>query len=447
MFQKVVVANRGAVAIRILRTLRQLGIGSVAVYSEADADAPHVVAADESYCIGPAPARESYLHQDRLTEVLRQSGADALHPGYGFLSENAEFADRVTEAGACFIGPSARLIETMGHKTRARELANCHGLPVIAGTGPLQERDQIIAAAQTLGFPLLVKPAAGGGGIGILAAREEAELVGAVDRARSMAERGFGNSAVYLERLLERPRHIEFQVLCDLHGGTRTLFERDCSVQRRHQKIIEEAPAPGIPRTDVDELSERIEKIMQAIGYNNIGTIEMLRGVDGQFAFIEMNTRLQVEHGVTEEVAGVDLVGAQIRAAAGERLEAILPGGVAIDGHAIEARVYAEDPKRFLPSPGPLKKFRPPSGIRVETGYTEGMNVTPYYDPLLAKVIAHERTRSEAINSLIAALAKFDVDGVKTNIPALLDILRMDSFRAGAVHTGIVGEFVAQGRP
>jgi acetyl-CoA carboxylase, biotin carboxylase subunit len=449
MFNKVVVANRGAVAARVLRALGDMGIHSVAVYSEADAGAPYLAMASETYAIGPAPARESYLNQERLLDVLKHSRADGLHPGYGFLSENAEFAQRVTDAGACFIGPSAKWIEAMGHKTRARALAAEYGMPLSQGSDVLPtEPEAILAAARAIGYPVLVKPAGGGGGIGMLPARNESELLAVVERSRSLASRGFANTEVYLERLLERPRHVEFQVLGDRHGRVVHLFERDCSTQRRNQKVIEEAPAPGIPRSEVEALADRIAGIVQRMGYDNIGTVEMLMGADGSFNFLEMNTRLQVEHGVTEEVTGVDLVKAQIRAAAGERLADILPPKIEVRGHAIQARVYAEDPKNFFPSPGKLTVFRPPqdSGVRVDTGLAEGRDVTPHYDPMIAKVIAHAGTREAAIDRLIAALEAFEIQGVKNNIPAVLAILRSEAFRGGALHTGLIPEVLTKKR-
>ncbi|HSN39549.1 MAG TPA: biotin carboxylase N-terminal domain-containing protein, partial [Burkholderiales bacterium] len=361
MFNKVIVANRGAVAARVLRALDEMGIKSVAVYSEADAGAPYLEMAGETYAIGPAPARESYLNQELLLDVIRKSHADGLHPGYGFLSENAEFAHKVAATGARFIGPSPKWIDAMGHKTRARELAAQYGMPMSQGSGVLPMDDgAILAAARAIGFPVLVKPAGGGGGIGMLPARDETELLSAVERSRSMASRGFGSTEVYLERLIERPRHVEFQVLGDAHGGAVHLFERDCSTQRRNQKVIEEAPGPGIARDQAGTVADRIADIVRKMGYDNIGTVEMLMGADGAFSFLEMNTRLQVEHGVTEEVTGIDLVRAQIRSAAGERLADILPPQIQVKGHAIQARVYAEDPKNFFPSPGKLAVFRPP---------------------------------------------------------------------------------------
>ena len=449
MFNKVIVSNRGAVAARVLRALNELGIKSVAVYSEADAGAPYLAMATETYAIGPASARESYLNQDVILDVVRKSHADALHPGYGFLSENAEFAQRVSDAGVCFIGPSPRWIAAMGHKTKARELAATYGMPMSQGSDVLAaEPEAIVAAARKIGFPVLVKPAGGGGGIGMLPAKDETQLIEAVERARSMASRGFGNPEVYLERLLEKPRHIEFQVLADRHGNAVHLHERDCSTQRRNQKVIEEAPAPAVARSEIQAVGDEIARIMREMGYDNIGTVEMLRGADGSFNFLEMNTRLQVEHGVTEAVTGVDLVHAQIRSAAGERLTEMLPSTIGLRGHAIQARVYAEDPKNFYPSPGKLSVFRPPveQDVRVDTGYAEGRDVTPHYDPMIAKVIAHAGTRDAAIDKLAAALEAFEIQGVKNNIPAVLAILRSEQFRAGEVHTGLIPEVLAKKR-
>lgn len=443
MFSKVLVANRGAVAARVLRALNAMNIHSVAVYSEADHHAPYLEMASQTFAIGSAPARESYLNQDTIIDVLKQSGADGLHPGYGFLSENAGFAQKVIDAGARFIGPSPKWIDAMGHKTRARDIAAQYGMPMSQGSDVLpDDNDAIIAAARKIGFPVLVKPAGGGGGIGMLPAKDEAELLTAVERSRSMAGRGFGTTEVYLEKLIERPRHVEFQILGDQHGGAMHLFERDCSTQRRNQKVIEEAPGPLIPRDKAVAVADQIAGIMRTMGYDNIGTVEMLLGADGSFNFLEMNTRLQVEHGVTEEVTGVDLVRAQIRSAAGEKLGDILPGKAEIKGHAIQARVYAEDPKNFFPSPGKLTVFRPPEGegIRVDTGYAEGRDVTPHYDPMIAKVIVRAATREAAIDKLVEALGGFDIQGLKHNIPAVINILRSEQFRSGRVHTGIIGE-------
>jgi acetyl-CoA carboxylase biotin carboxylase subunit len=444
---KVLVANRGAVAARVLRALNEMSISSVAVYSEADAGAPYLAYASETYCIGAAPAKESYLNQERILKVLQDSNADAVHPGYGFLSENFEFASSVVALDKLFIGPSPKWIEAMGHKTKARELARSYGLPVGLGSGVLPaDRAQVSAAARKIGYPVLVKPAAGGGGIGMLPAYDEAQLFEAVERARSMAERGFSNSEVYLEKLLERPRHIEIQILGDQYGSVRHLYERDCSIQRRHQKVLEEAGAPGIDRKVIDSVADQVTRVMSEMQYDNIGTVEMLMGEDQSFAFLEMNTRLQVEHGVTEEVTGVDLVQSQILLAAGARLDVVLPKDISIKGHAIQARIYAEDPVRFYPSPGKLTVFRPPTSknIRVETGYALGRDITPFYDPMIAKVISHENTREQAILSLKIALEAFEIEGVKNNIPALLKILDSSEFREGNIHTNSLSEIMAK---
>ena len=447
IFNKVLVANRGAVAARVLRALNMLGVRSLAVYSDADRGAPWLEMASETAHIGASPARESYLNQALLLETARGGHCDALHPGYGFLSENADFARAVEAAGMRFIGPAPSWIEAMGHKTRAREMAAKHGLPVGRGSGVLPADPQLVlAAAEAVGYPILVKPAAGGGGIGMLPARNPAELAAAVERAASMAERGFGSREVYLERLVEKPRHVEIQLIGDRHGQVRHVFERDCSVQRRHQKIIEEARAPRVDAAAMQAQLDRVATIMGGLGYDNLGTVEMLLGPDGEFAFLEMNTRLQVEHGVSEEITGIDLVAAQLRSSAGERLESIIPEAPRAQGHSIQARVYAEDPRRFLPSPGTLREFAPPAatGIRVETGYAAGREVTPHYDPLLAKVIATDATRAGAIERLIAALQMFRIDGVKHNVPALVSILGSEEFREGLVHTGLAMEVVAR---
>lgn len=447
MFSKVVVANRGAVAARVLRSLKALGLRSVALYSDADRDAPYLAMAGEAYCIGPAEPKASYLNQQAILDAVQHTKADGLHPGYGFLSENYRFAQRVQEAGATFIGPSPRWLEAMGHKTRARDLMAAHGMPMCPSSPALVgTAEQAAAEARAVGFPVLVKPANGGGGIGMLPAHDEAELTIAMERARSLATRSFGDAEIYLERLLQKPRHIEFQILADKYGTVRHIYERDCSIQRRHQKVIEEACAPGLARGDVEATATRIEQILSTLGYDNIGTVETLYDPGVGFSFLEMNTRLQVEHAVTEEVTGLDLVAAQVQLAAGRRLAEVIPETIAIKGHAVEARVYAEDPQRFFPSAGPLKVFRPPSGegIRIETGYAEGGTVTPFYDPMLAKVIAHGSSRDVALDRLILALDNFAVEGVKTNIPFVLAVLADESFRAGLVHTSLSAEVLAR---
>ncbi|HEY8709895.1 MAG TPA: biotin carboxylase N-terminal domain-containing protein [Burkholderiaceae bacterium] len=449
MFNKVVVANRGAVAARVLRSLRALGVRTVAVYSEADRDLPYLSQADETHEIGPSDPRSSYLNQDALLAVLRRSGADGLHPGYGFLAENAQFAQRVNASGARFIGPSPQWIEAMGHKTRARDLMARHRMAMGVSSGLLGDDEAgTLAAAQRVGYPVLVKPAGGGGGIGMLAAHDSAQLLKAVEQARSLAQRSFGNAELYLERFMERPRHVEFQILADRYGNVRHLFERDCSVQRRHQKVIEEAGAPNLPRAAVDAAADRIVGVLRELGYDVIGTVETLYDGAGNFNFLEMNTRLQVEHAVSEEVTGIDIVEAQVRLAYGAALNTVLPEQIRMEGHAVEARIYAEDPVRFFPSPGLLKTLRLPSGpgIRVETGYAEGNRITPFYDPMIAKVIAKGSDRAQAIDRLLEALDATVVEGVKTNIPFVRQVLQSAGFRSGDVHTGLGGEVLEAAR-
>ncbi|VTU46591.1 Acetyl-/propionyl-coenzyme A carboxylase alpha chain (plasmid) [Variovorax sp. SRS16] len=447
MFNKVVIANRGAVAARVIRALKKLGIRSVAVYSEADAGLPYLAEADETFCIGPAEPKASYLNQDALLDVLKKSGADGLHPGYGFLSENAGFARRVNASDARFIGPSPEWIEAMGHKTRARDLMARHGLTMAPSSGLLNgDPAAALKAAEAIGFPVLVKPAAGGGGIGMVAAHDAAELAQAIERAGSLSERSFGNAEIYLERLMLQPRHIEFQILADRHGNVRHLFERDCSIQRRHQKVIEESPAPLLPRPAATRAGDDIVEVLRKLRYDVIGTVETLFGGGADFQFLEMNTRLQVEHAVTEEITGIDLVVAQVRLAAGEGLDEVLPPVVATSGHAIEARIYAEDPVRFFPSPGTLKTLRFPAGegIRVETGFAEGCKVTPYYDPMIAKLIVHADDRASAIERLIGALDATTIEGVKHNIPFVRKVVDSEEFRAGHVHTGLGTDILAR---
>lgn len=440
MFNKVLVANRGAVAARVLRCLQQLGIRSVMVYSEADAQAPYLEEADETYPLGPGPAPQSYLNQDALLQAIRATRADGLHPGYGFLAENATFAARVTATGCRFIGPQARWIELMGHKTQARQLMHRHGLPLCPSTDVLDGNpDILLAQARTIGLPVMVKPANGGGGIGMLPVTDESTLLKTVERARGLARRSFGDEQVYLEKLLTHPRHVELQILADEYGMVQHLFERDCSVQRRHQKVIEEAPAPALDQELLNALSQTTVATLTDIGYDNIGTMEFLYQADVGFSFLEMNTRLQVEHGVTEAITGMDLVAAQIRLAAGARLAEVFPTALRPQGHAMEARIYAEDPKTFFPSPGPLTLFRPPcgDGIRVDTGYREGNLIPPFYDPLIAKVIAHAPSRAQAISRLQEAIEAFAIAGVKTNQAFILRVLQDEAFRAANVHTGL----------
>lgn len=445
MFHKVLIANRGAIASRVIRALRGMGVRSVAVYSQADADLPYLAQADETVCIGGADPRESYLNQEAILAALRATGADGLHPGYGFLSENAEFARRVNASGARFIGPDPRWIERMGHKTRARELMARNGMPMASSSALLDGSSAMaLAEAQRIGYPVLVKPAAGGGGIGMLAAADDAQLLAALERAASLATRSFGNAELYLERLMHQPRHVEFQMLADRHGHVRHLFERDCSIQRRHQKVIEESPAPLLPRRAVQAHAEQIASVLQAMEYDVIGTVETLHGAGGGFDFLEVNTRLQVEHAVTEEITGIDLVQAQVRLAAGALLDEVLPADIAVKGHAIEVRIYAEDPVRFFPSPGRLSSLHWPSGpgVRVETGFAQGNVITPYYDPMIAKLIVHAEDRPQAIERLLQAVDATRIEGVKHNLPFVKTVLQSEAFRSGQVHTGLAAELL-----
>jgi acetyl-CoA carboxylase biotin carboxylase subunit len=446
MFRNILIANRGAIASRILRACHELGADSTVIYSPADADLPYVKQASRAIAIGEAPAVRSYLDQSLILGAAREAGADAVHPGYGFLSENPGFAEAVAGAGLTFIGPQASVIENMGEKTRARGLMRKHGMPMARNSEPLPDDETaILSAGRQIEFPLLVKPANGGGGIGMFAAYQGSELVAAVAKARTAAKRAFGDSSVYVEQYLERPRHIEFQVAADRYGNVCHLYERDCSIQRRHQKVIEEAPAPGLRRSEVEAMAARIVPIIAALGYSTIGTVEMLYEPSAGFLFLEMNARLQVEHAVTEEVTGIDLVQAQIRLAAGEKLADVIPEQPRLDGHAIEARIYAEDPVRFLPSPGPLTEFEIPGGegIRVETGFAAGCTISPYYDPMIAKVIARAPDRVTAIRRLTSALSDTKISGVRTNIPFLLRVLDDERFLNGHVHTALTGDILS----
>jgi acetyl-CoA carboxylase, biotin carboxylase subunit len=438
--QRLLIANRGALIPRIARSARKLGIETVAVYSDADADRACLAAVDRTVGIGGKRPSESYLRIDAILEVADRVGADAIHPGYGFLAENADFAASVRNSGRIFVGPSCAAIEKLGNKVAAKQVMSARGLPVsptlcVTDDSP----DAAEAAGREIGFPLIIKPANGGGGIGMTAVHAPGDLLSAIKRASSLATNSFGTGDIYLERLLERPRHIEFQIVSDGQNAQH-FFERDCSVQRRFQKVIEESPAPGLNRVDLDEMATRAAQAMLAEGYDHIGTVEMLYEPASGFAFLEVNARLQVEHGVTEATTGIDLVDIQLRLARGERATAMPARPAKPEGHAIEARICAEDPVTFFPSCGTLHRFRPPEidGVRIETGYAQGEAVTPYYDPLLAKVIVHRSTRDAAIDDLIDALSDFDVEGVKTNIPFLLKVLRSTAFRSGALHTGLI---------
>src|SRR4051812_26938127 len=419
MFARVLVANRGEIAVRVIRALDELGIESVAVYSEADRDAQHVKRATEAYLLGPGPAAESYLNVDKLIEVIKESGAEAVHPGYGFLAENAAFARRLAEEGITFIGPPASAIEAMGSKTKARELMQNAGVPIVPGTtDPVESLKDAEKIAKEIGYPVAVKAAGGGGGKGFRVALEPDKLPDAFEGAAREGEKFFSDPTVYLERYLPDPRHVEVQVLADKHGNVIHLGERDCSIQRRHQKLIEESPAPLVD----DELREKIGKIAtdaaKAVGYHSAGTIEGLLQ-DGEYFFLEMNTRVQVEHCVTEETTGIDIVREQIRIAAGEEL-AYKQEDIVLRGHAIECRINAESaPKNFAPAPGTLTHYREPSGpgVRVDSGVATGSEITPLYDPMVAKLIVRDADRESATRRMLRALEEFEIEGVRTLLP------------------------------
>ncbi len=440
MLESVLVANRGEIARRIFRASRALGIRTIAVYSEADADWPHAREADEAVLIGPAPARESYLSVERVLEAARRTGARAIHPGYGFLSENWRFAKACEEAGIVFVGPSWRVIQQMGDKVGARRQMLWAGVPVVPGSeGPVASLDLARQTAGEIGYPVMLKAAAGGGGIGMVKVADESALAQAYATAERRAQAAFGSAALFVERYLAEPRHVEVQVFGDGGGQVVHLHERECSIQRRHQKLVEESPAPRLSQGLKERLTAAAVKGARSVGYVNAGTMEFIVLGD-EFYFLEMNTRLQVEHPVTEEVTGLDLVQAQLKVASGEALpwrqEDILQRGA-----AIECRIYAEDPaKNFMPSPGTITRWRPPQGpgIRLESGVTEGCQVSVHYDPLLAKLVAAGATREEAIARMEAALRAFVVEGPKTAIPFHLRVMRSAAFREGRTHTQMV---------
>jgi acetyl-CoA carboxylase, biotin carboxylase subunit len=442
--RSVLIANRGEIAVRIIRTCRELGIRTIAVYSDADRTMPHVLLADEAYRLGPPPSRESYLLMDSVIEIARHAHADAVHPGYGFLSENATFAARVQDAGLIWIGPPAAAIRAMGDKTAARKLMTQVGVPTVPGTdGPVTSPDEASAFCDRVGFPVLIKAAAGGGGKGMRIVRTTGEIASSLEQARSEARSAFGDERVYIERYLDEPRHIEFQILADAHGNVIHLGERECSIQRRHQKIVEESPSVLLDAALRRTMGETAVKAAQACGYMNAGTIEFLVDRDRCFYFLEMNTRLQVEHPVTELRTGFDLVKLQLEIAAGEPLR-ITQEEVGFTGHAIECRICAEDPRNgFLPSTGRLTKLRAPGGpgIREDRGIAEGDEVSVFYDPMIAKLIAWAPDRAAAIERMLRALSEYVVEGVATNIPVCDFVLRHPSFREGSFDTGFLQQW------
>jgi len=449
MFQKVLIANRGEISCRISRTLKRLGIKSVAIFSEADAGSRHVKAADEAFLVGPPHVTESYLNIDRILEVAKSAGCDAVHPGYGLLSENSEFVGRVRDAGMTFIGPTEEVMQLMGDKAAARAFAIKAGVPVVPGTrGEIEGEDAAVEFAETFGYPLLVKAAAGGGGIGMKLARKEKQLRKAVQECVRRGESSFGSGRIYLERYVEDPRHIEIQVFGDNRGNVIHLLERECSVQRRHQKVIEEAPSlmmtrfPGLR----EKMTEAAVALAKQANYTNAGTVEFIVSPDGEFYFIEMNTRLQVEHPVTEGITGLDLVELQLRVAAGEPL-GISQEEVHLNGHAIECRIYAESPeKMFLPQPGRIEGYVEPEGegIRVDSGVQSNWDVTSFYDPLVSKLVTHGKDRDQARERMKSALSAYQIEGLTHNIQMHLKVLDSDAFVNGDVHTSWLEEWMKE---
>ncbi len=446
-FKKVLVANRGEIAVRIIRACREMGIETVAIYSEADRLALHVRQADEAYLVGPAPSRESYLRIDRVLEVAQRAGAEAIHPGYGFLAENAAFARACEEGGVAFIGPRSESIALMGEKTSARREAVAAGIPVVPGTlEPLADEPAIAREAKRIGFPLMLKAAAGGGGKGLRLVLRPEDLLSAAARARSEAKSAFGDDRVYIEKAILRPRHIEIQVLADTHGNVVHLFERECSIQRRHQKVIEESPSPLVTPELRDRMGSLAVSLVRRVGYVNAGTLEFLVDQGKNPYFLEMNTRLQVEHPVTEMVTGEDLVKLQIRIAQGEKLP-FRQEDLRQRGHAIECRVYAEDPDQgFLPSPGRILALRPPGGpgVRDDSGVYEGYEVPIHYDPLISKLVAYGYSRRDAILRMRRAVSEYKVLGIKTTLPFFQRVLHHPAFMAGDFDTSFVEKAFAE---
>ena len=436
MLEKIVIANRGEIALRILRACRELGVKTVAVHSEADRDLKHVRLADESVCIGPAASAASYLNVPAIISAAEVCDAQAIHPGYGFLSENADFAERVEQSGFVFIGPRPETIRLMGDKITAIEAMRQAGVPTVPGSdGPIDDNDErTLRLAREIGYPVIVKAAGGGGGRGMRVLRAEAALLSAISLTKAEAGSAFGNETVYMEKYLENPRHVEFQVIADTHGHAIHLGERDCSMQRRHQKVVEEARAPGITLEQRNRVGERCAEACRTIGYRGAGTFEFLYE-NGEFYFIEMNTRVQVEHPVTEMITGVDIVKEQLLVASGEPLS-YTQDQIQIRGHAVECRINAEDPRNFMPSPGDITQLHIPGGpgVRIDTHLYNGYRVPPYYDSMIGKLITHGETRAVAIARMRTALSEMVIDGIKTNIPLQADIMADTNFQAGGMN-------------
>lgn len=443
MFKKVLIANRGEIARRVIRTCKRLNVQTVAVYSEADAESLHVKDADEAFCLGKPPVAQSYLNIDRILEVAKESGADAIHPGYGLLSENAEFAKRCTEAGLVFIGPSADVIASMGSKLEARKTMKAAGVPIVAGVEtPVKDVAEAIEIASHLGYPIMLKASAGGGGIGMQLVENAEELAKAFEGNQKRAQSFFGDGTMYMERFIANPHHIEVQIIADHDGNVVPLFERECSIQRRNQKVVEEAPSPFISEETRKRMLEASVKAVQHIGYVNAGTIEYLVDAEQNFYFLEMNTRLQVEHPVTEEITKLDLVEEQLKIAANQPL-AFSRDSIQREGHAIEVRIYAENPSTFFPCPGTITAFELPTGegIRHECGVEAGTAVTPFYDPMISKLVVWGETRAIACERLIEALKAYKVEGIQTNIPMLLKTVTHEQFLKGYTTTKFVDEY------
>jgi len=446
LFNKILVANRGEIAVRVMKTCKKMGISTVAIYSEVDVDAPHVQMADEAFLIGGPRVNESYLNIERIIDVAKSSGAEAIHPGYGLLSENADFATQCEGAGIVFIGPSANVISKMGSKIESRKMMELAGMPVVPGINyPIVDSEEAAIIANKIGYPIMLKASAGGGGIGMQIAHHEEEVKRVFAGNQKRATDFFGDGSMYVEKYIENPRHIEIQILADQTGRALYLWERECSIQRRHQKVIEEAPSPFLDEQTRRKMGEAAVKAAASIGYTNAGTIEFLVDEDKNFYFLEMNTRLQVEHPVTEEITGLDLVEWQIRIAAGELLT-MEQKEIKRQGHAIEVRIYAEDPVTFFPSPGQITRLEVPEGenIRHELAVHGLSKVTPYYDPMIAKMIVKGENREQAIKLLENALENYEIEGIKSNIPMLQKVVKHPMFKEARTTTNFVPKYIQQ---
>ncbi len=444
MIKKILIANRGEIAARIIRTCKKIGIETVAIYSEADEFAPYVKIADEGYLIGPPRVNESYMNMEKIIQIAKEADVCAIHPGYGFLSENSDFARKCKEANIIFIGPSAKIIEKMGDKITARKLMKQAGVPVIPGTeGAVKTIAEAKDSVKHIGYPVMLKASAGGGGVGLQTVTNEEELEKTFENNSKRAESLFGDGSMFIEKQLENARHIEVQVLADEHGNAVHLFERECSIQRRNQKVIEEAPATILSEKTRALMGEVSVKAVKELGYSNAGTIEFLVDSEEQFYFLEMNTRIQVEHPITEEITGIDLIEQQINIASGKTLT-ITQSDIVHNGHAIEARIYAEDPQNFFPSPGKITQYEEPVGkyIRIESSVRSDSNVTPFYDPMISKLIVTGESREEAILRLKEALGNYKIEGIKTNIPMLIRVVNHEQFKSGNTPTNFVQKFL-----